>query len=537
VSSSSPKLLFVEDEATFRRFAGKFLESRGFAVTYAGTGAEACEALASGEAPDLILLDLNLPDEHGLEVMRRFPRDLRVVVLTSYGDAATAVKALKAGAVDYLTKPIRLEDLRVAVESCLATARPEPVVRKKGRETETGEYRRVARAAEGLVGEHPEWLAAVRRVEQVARADFSSLLILGESGTGKTVLARHYHSLTQQKGAFVSINCPTIPEALLESELFGHEAGAFTGATKSKRGQVELAVGGTLLLDEVGELPRSIQPKLLQFLEDRTFNRVGGLEMRAANVRVVCATNRDLRRDVETGSFRTDLFYRLEVAAVELPPLRTRGDDVIRIAEACAEEFAVGESLCVLSDEAKVALRKHRFPGNVRELRNMIRRAVTFSDGLTLEPSDLELRPPSSREAPVLAAGRGHEAISLDELLNTVEGHYVQLAMNRTSSQRDAGALLGVDRFAVSRRMNRLTLMGGGDAVERLLAAAPAWAMEVLRPYPGALPARGINLPAVRLELGDRLIKHALTACEGNKARAATLLSMSRPSLVRRLKP
>jgi len=516
------RILFVEDEAPFRRFAGRYLEDRGFALTYAGGSHEALRACAD-ELPDLVLLDLNLPDGHGLDVLRKLRArrpDQRVVVLTAYGDAATAVQALKGGATDYLTKPVRLEQLVAAVHEALGgDAAPRPPHR--------------ARAAPiPLLGSDPGWLHVLERLERVAHSEISSLLLLGESGTGKSALARQFHALAGDPDApFVQIDCPSIPESLLESELFGHERGAFTGATDRKLGQVELGRGGTLFLDEIGELPLAIQPKLLRFLEQRRFRRVGGLNDIEANVRLVCATNRDLRGDVARGAFRTDLYYRLEGVSLELPPLRDRGDDVVEIAAALAQAFSAPDAPPPqLGDDARDALREHPFPGNVRELRNLMQRAVAFLEGATIRAADLGLGTSEERDAPAPPA-----PVVLERLLNAVEAHYVTEAFERGGTQRAAGALLGIDRFAVARRLNRTLREGGSETAEASLATAPPWVLRILGAHPGALPEDGIDLPALRADLEQRAIAFALRACAGNRARASALLGMSRTSLHRRL--
>ncbi len=533
---SAPRILFVEDEAPFRRFAGRYLEDRGFAVSYAEQGREALSVCAD-QAPDLVLLDLNLPDQHGLEVLRalraRRPQQ-RVVVLTAYGDAATAVKALKGGATDYLTKPVRLDQLVAAVQEALVT----PVAAPAGERRADGP---AARPVEAPVGRHPSWLAVLERLGRVAESGITSLLILGESGTGKSALARHFHQVaTGGEAPFVQIDCPSIPEALLESELFGHEKGAFTGATARKRGQVETAEGGTLFLDEVGELPLAIQPKLLRFLEQRRFRRVGALEDLEANVRLVCATNRDLRRDVDQGTFRTDLFYRLEVVALELPPLRERGDDVLLLAEHYVSAFTPPDRpTAAFTPAAKAALRAHPFPGNVRELRNLIQRACAFTEGDAIDVGDLDLGPegwtPSRAAARPRPRSTPPAPLDLDRLLDALEGHYLLQAVERADSQREAGALLAIDRFAVARRTNRTLRLGGPTEVTRVLGEAPDWARRLLGEHPGALPADGLDLPTLRSELEERAIEFALDATEGNRARAATLLGLSRTTLLRRL--
>jgi DNA-binding NtrC family response regulator len=522
----SPRVLFVEDEAPFRRFAGSFLEENGFTVDYAADGAEALDP--GREAPDLVLLDLNLPDMDGLEILRRLrlrAPNLRVVVLTSYGDAATAVKALKAGATDYLTKPIELEALLRATRDALAAASAVVVAAASPL---------VAPVARRLVGEHSDWVAALTRLERVAFSDLPTVLLLGESGTGKTALARHFHGLGGRTGTFVEVDCPSIPEALFESELFGYVAGAFKGADADKLGTVEVANGGTLLLDEIGELPRAFQPKLLRFLESRTFRPVGADADRQTDVRLVCTTNKDLRRAVNRGSesFRRDLFYRLEVVSIVLPPLRDRGEDILLLAKHFLREHAerVGDEPRKLTAAARTALLEHSFPGNVRELENLIRRAVAFTDpGSPLDASDFEFVGAAAGDASLL------QPVDLEQVLKAVEARYVEQALAGGTSQREAGVALGLDRFALARRRKRLEREGGRAQADRNLAGAPAWLLSVLAPHPADLPSDGLDLIALRIDLEQRAIAHALRATGNNRARAATLLGMSRTSLGRRL--
>jgi two-component system, NtrC family, response regulator AtoC len=529
--SSGPRVLFVEDEAPFRMFAGSFLEENGFRLTYAENAAIALEAVKS-TPHDLVLLDLNLPDQHGLEVLRRirssYPQ-LRVIVLTAYGDAETAVKALKAGATDYLTKPIELDRLLLAAREALkaesAVAATEAVKPAEAMSPEPC----------ALVGEDPGWLRALARLERVASSDLPTVLLLGESGTGKTALARHFHGVGGRRtGGFVEVDCLSIPEALLESEFFGYEPGAFKGADTRKRGVIELANEGTLFLDEIGRLPQAFQAKLLRFLEQRTFRRLGSDRELQADVRLVCATNRDIKRAVERGSdsFRRDLFYRLEVVSIELPPLRERGDDVILLAEHFLTEVAAGSPPPLLADGAREALIKHPFPGNVRELQNLMRRSAAFVEaGAPIRAEDLDLS-----AAPRPGATRALlQPVDLEAVLDAIEARYVEQAMTRSTSQRQAGSLLSLDRFALGRRRNRVARSGGSVGADTVIGDSPSWVKRILSPHPTDLPAGGLDLLALRSELEQRAIVHALRAMGNNRARAATLLGMSRTSLGRRL--
>ncbi len=539
---SAGHVLFVEDEAPFRHFAGSYLEENGLSLHYAGSATEAFASLEANGPPAVVLLDLNLPDLHGLEVLRLLRtkhEDVRVVVLTSYGDAANAVQALKAGATDYLTKPVQLGELlkvvRGAVKAEQAVGAPVAATAslpKTDRVIPTS-----AASGSELWGQSRAWQDVLERLRQIAERDFRVVLLLGESGTGKSAIARAFHQASPQRGGpLVEINCPSIPEALLESELFGYEKGAFTGAGARKLGQVEQAAGGTLFLDEIGDLPQPVQPKLLRFLEERTFRRVGGLEDQVVDTTVVCATNRDLERAVEGGGFRRDLFYRLDVVSLGLPPLRERGEDVLILARRFLETFARDATPPKLSPDAEQALLSHPFQGNVRELRNLIQRAVAFSSpGELIVAGDLELGRGPARRPPSGANPRLLQPVDLEVTLDAIEAHYVELALSRSASQREAAQLLGMDRFALARRRNRIARAGGAEKAREAISQVPSWTRAQLGDHPGDLPPGGLDLITLRDELEQQVIRRALRATDDNRARAATLTGMSRTSFARRL--
>jgi DNA-binding NtrC family response regulator len=539
---SAGHVLFVEDEAPFRRFAGSYLEENGFSLHYAGSAIEAFDSVEEHGPPSVVLLDLNLPDLHGLEVLRQLRakhKDVRVVVLTSYGDAANAVQALKAGATDYLTKPVQLGELLKVVRK--AVQAPDPHGAPQAVEDAQPKTDRLHApppvGSRELWGQSRAWQAVLDRLRQVAERNFRVVLLLGESGTGKSAIARAFHDASPHRaGPFVEINCPSIPEALLESELFGYEKGAFTGAGARKQGQVEQAAGGTLFLDEIGDLPQAVQPKLLRFLEERTFRRVGGLEDQVVDTTVVCATNRDLERAVEGGGFRRDLFYRLEVVSLRLPSLRERGEDVLILAKRFLEAFARDDQPPQLSEDAQQALLSHPFQGNVRELRNLIQRAVAFSTpGELIVAGDLELGRGGSTRRPTGPTPRLLQPVDLEETLDAIEAHYVELALSRSASQREAAQLLGMDRFALARRRNRIARAGGADKAREAIGRVPSWTRAQLGDHPGDLPPGGLNLITLRDELEQQVIRRALRATDDNRARAATLTGMSRTSFARRL--
>ena len=373
------RVLIVEDRESLRRMLERALAGEGYEVAAAATGGEGVRA--ARERPfDLVLTDLKLPDLSGLEVLaasRAAQPRVPVVVLTGYGTVAAAVEAMKLGAYDFLEKPVELDDLLRLVEG--AIGQPEAAAAF------------AAPGAPPIVGAHPRLRAALRLLQRVAPTE-STVLLTGESGTGKELFARALHALSPRRGGpFVAVNCAAIPETLLENELFGHEKGAFTGADRRQPGRFELAQGGTLLLDEIGELPPAVQGKVLRVLEERTFERVGSGRTQRADVRLVAATNRDLRAMVEAGEFRSDLYFRLAVFPVELPALRERASDVPLLARHLLAEIARRHHRepPALDDEAAALLAAQPWPGNVRELANLLERAAILGEGPALRAADL----------------------------------------------------------------------------------------------------------------------------------------------------
>src|SRR5918998_1664358 len=390
-----PDILLVEDKESLRRVLRLTLEHAGYTVS---EGADAREAAAEiARAPyRLVLTDLRMPHGSGLDVLhaaRAADPDVPVVVMTAYGSIDEAVQAMKDGAHDFLQKPVDSNHLLLLVDRALEQARlrTENVLLREEWSRRYGFPR--------IIGESEVVKRAVAETQRVAQTE-ATVLLLGESGTGKELFARAVHHLsTRRDKPFVAINCAAIPETLIENELFGHERGAFTGASDRRQGKFELASGGTVFLDEIGELPLGVQGKLLRAIEEKMIDRIGGRAPVAVDVRVVAATNRDLRAAAESGEFRRDLFFRLAVFPIEVPPLRDRGEDVVLLAQHFASE--IGRELrgreAQLSPAALDALKQHHWPGNVRELENAIERACILSDTLLLEPKDLGLG--ASREA------------------------------------------------------------------------------------------------------------------------------------------
>jgi len=386
---SKTRILVVDDEAAARNGLGKLLEQEGYLVELASDGLEAL-ASVSDNPPSLIISDLKMPNMDGMELLKQLSEkgvEIPTIVATAFGEVSTAVAAMRAGAEDYLTKPIDFDALLLVVERTLA---------RQELKSEAENLRRQLRARdkeglEGLLGASPAMQRVYQMVRQVAAAR-ATVLITGESGTGKGEVARALHSLSPRKDApFVSLHCAALAESLLESELFGHEKGAFTGADKKRIGRIEQADGGTLFLDEIGEIPAATQIKLLRVLQERSFERVGGNETIKVDVRVVAATNKNLADEVREHRFREDLYYRLNVVHVEMPPLRQRGNDVVLLAEHFLRRFARENNrrIDAFSDAARAKLTAHRWPGNVRELENAIERAVVFTEGELVEADAL----------------------------------------------------------------------------------------------------------------------------------------------------
>src|SRR5919201_2095245 len=384
-----PDILLVEDKESLRRVLRLTRESAGYTVAEAGDARAAAQPLAR-EPFRLVLTDLRMPHGSGLDVLRASKEaspDAPVVLMTAYGSVDEAVQAMKDGAHDFLQKPVDSNHLLLLVERALEQVRlrTENVLLREEWSRRYGFPR--------IIGESDALKRAVAETQRVATTD-TTVLLLGESGTGKELFARAVHHLSpRREKPFVAINCAAIPETLIESELFGHEKGAFTGATERRPGKFELAAGGTVFLDEVGELPPAAQGKLLRAIEEKVVDRVGGRAPVPVDVRVVAATNRDLRSAAEAGEFRRDLYFRLAVFPVEIPPLRERGDAVVLLASHFAAQLGreLRKREAVLTEEAVAALRAHRWPGNVRELENAIERACILADSAALTPDDLRL--------------------------------------------------------------------------------------------------------------------------------------------------
>jgi DNA-binding NtrC family response regulator len=392
-----PDILLVEDKESLRRVLRLTLENAGYSVTEAADAREAANEIA--RVPHrVVLTDLRMPHGSGLDVLRAARSadgDVPVIVMTAYGSIDEAVQAMKDGAHDFLQKPVDSNHLLLLVERALEQARlrTENMLLREEWSKRYGFPR--------IIGESDAIKRSVAETQRVAQTE-ATVLLLGESGTGKELFARAIHHLSNRRDQpLVAINCAAIPETLIENELFGHERGAFTGANDRRPGKFELASGGTVFLDEIGELPLAVQGKLLRAIEEKAVDRIGGRAPIAVDVRVVAATNKDLRGAVDKGEFRGDLFFRLAVFPIEIPPLRERSEDVVLLARHFAAQL--GKELrgreATLSESSVAALRRHSWPGNVRELENSIERACILSDSTALEPQDLGLAGEDVRDA------------------------------------------------------------------------------------------------------------------------------------------
>ncbi len=447
-------VLVVDDEDLIRWSLGERLEREGCAVLPAGSIAEA--RARHEEGVDLVLLDRRLPDGDGLELLaelRRDDPDLPVVLMTAFSTVKGAVAAMKGGAFHYVAKPFDLDEVALVVEQALETTR----LRRELRHLRA---RHGGSPIASLIGESPVMLAVKEKLRKIAASPASTVLLTGESGTGKDLAARAIHHTSERAPRpFMVVTCSAVPESLLESEFFGHERGAFTDARQQRKGLLELAEGGTVYLDEVGEMTSALQAKLLRFLEEKTFKRVGGARDVTVDVRVVAATNRELATEVREGRFREDLYYRLNVVPVQLPPLRARPGDVRLLADHFLATFnrELRKQVQGLTPGAIALLEAHGWPGNVRELRNVLERAILLSEGSLLGEADVS---PLGRERGRAAADLRLPAEGVD--FGELERDFVQEALQRTGgSPTRAAALLGMSRDQIRYRIEKFGLAAG----------------------------------------------------------------------------
>ncbi|MEE9271524.1 MAG: sigma-54 dependent transcriptional regulator [Candidatus Krumholzibacteria bacterium] len=453
-------ILLVDDQDSIRFFLEKTLVQEGYEAHTASTGQEAIE-LTQKVIPDLILLDLKLPDMDGVEVLKKikemFP-EIGVVMITAFGDIEVAVEAMKQGAYDFVSKPINLEQLLMVIKKGLESKRLQREVLQLKRQMELGE------GFEYMVGESESMQKVYDVVKQVATSDTTTVLIEGESGVGKEMVARLIHKYsTRGNHPFLDINCASLPEQLLESELFGHERGAFTDAKTQKQGLLELANRGTLFLDEIGEMSLTIQVKLLRVLERMVFRRVGGTSDIHVSVRVISATNRELKKEVAEHRFRTDLYYRLKVVPIVVPPLRERRADLLNFVKYFMNIFnkKFNKNFDRIDDTARQALLEYDWPGNIRELKNCIERVVLLERGPVLKseymPFDSDGREESTlgrRVDQILSEPIPDEGVDLEALVCELEKEMIVKASEQTGwNQSRTARLLNLKRDKLRYRM------------------------------------------------------------------------------------
>ncbi len=448
MTTERTRILVVDDEEIVRESLGGWLEKDGYAVASAPDGRSAVERLKADKL-DVLLVDLKMPGMDGLQVLeeaKKLQPDASVVIMTAYATVDTAVQAMKLGAFDYLVKPFDPEELSLMMQK---------IVSQQALVHENRVLRRALKKEfkfHDLVSKSPA-MHKVFELAQVAAKSNSTILVLGESGSGKEVLARAIHfESPRSAGPFVAISCAALTETLLESELFGHEKGAFTGAVARRKGKFEAAHGGTLFLDEVGDVSPKLQLDLLRVLEERKFHRVGGSEPIEVDVRIVAATNRDLRKAVADGSFREDLFYRLNVIPIVLPPLRERREDVPLLVDLFVERLGVemGKKLDGVSAEAMAALTSHDWPGNVRELRNVLERGAVVATGSIIQLADLGLARPATSAA---AASQGPASLE-----DVERRHIADVLVHTGGNVSQAARILGIDRVTLYNKMRKYQL-------------------------------------------------------------------------------
>ena len=445
------RILVADDEATQRELVCGFLKKQGFEVTAAANGEEALE-LFRQEPVELILTDQRMPNRSGLELLtaaRAIHPEIAVIVMTAYGNIETAVEAMKAGADDYLTKPLHLEELLHKIQR---------ICERHRLYAENQELRAALESRhriEGIIGDSGQMMEVISLVRRVAASE-ATALIRGESGTGKELIAKAIHYAgPRATRALIRVNCAALPEALLESELFGHEKGAFTGAVAARKGRFELADGGTLFLDEIGDLPLHLQAKLLRVLQEKEFERVGSNQTLKVNVRILSATHRDLEALIKSGRFREDLYYRLNVVTLVVPPLRERRQDIPALMDHFLTHFAEknGKAIRGFTLDARQVLLRYDYPGNVRELENLIERAVVLTRSDVIGRGDLPLTLEESEER-----------IDKENLTAAVEGlerRMIKEALARAGGiQTRAADLLGITERALRYKLKKYGLQG-----------------------------------------------------------------------------
>ncbi|EKD68858.1 MAG: hypothetical protein ACD_47C00400G0001 [uncultured bacterium] len=480
-------ILIVDDEKLLRWSLSTELKELGFNV-YSHEFAEEGYKLFKEKAIDICVLDIRLPDYSGIELLRKIKQaqpDTYVIMITAFAEVETAVEALKLGAFDYLIKPFSLEKLKHLINKIIETNE----LKKENTFLKQKEQKHFQQ--ERMLSEDPEMLKIFELINKLADIPISTVIITGETGTGKSLIARsiHYKGLRQSK-PFVEINCSAISESLLESELFGHEKGAFTNAIVQKKGLVEIADGGTLFLDEIGEMSMPLQSKLLKVIEDKIFKRVGGIKDISVDAQIIAATNKDLQKEIKDGKFREDLFFRLNVIPIHIPPLRERVDDIIALSDHFIKHynFVFKKTVEKLSDEAGILMKSYLWPGNVRELKNVIERTILLENCQVIAPEHLHLRSAAGHSRPDSLSARAGKAVSaaqladfditiekkgldLDLLLTAIEKKIIQKALEATNNnQSQTAKLLNLNRDTFRYKMKKLEIMTPAQAADEAAA-------------------------------------------------------------------
>jgi len=458
-----PNVLIIDDEENLVSSLIFSLEEEGMIVHSAGTGKDGLAAI-DAKTPDIVLLDLKLPDQSGFDILdtiKTMAAPPTTIMISAHGDTRAAVEAVKKGAQDYITKPFDLDELIHLIQRN----------HQHRQLSEEVAYRREQDAdAPGLIGNSEAMRALLQQVERIGNSSARNILLLGPSGSGKTVIAKALHSVKDKGAPFVSVNCASLSESLLEAELFGAEKGAYTGADKRRTGLVELANGGTLFLDEIGELSLPLQAKFLTFLETHSFRSVGGQFEIEADIRVIAASNRDLQAEAQSGAFREDLFYRLNIMPLVIPCLADRKEDIPLLVTEFSIDLALQEgcSPIIIPTETLSLLCEYQWPGNVRELRNTLERLTILHAGETVSP--MQLPPEIAGIGKVQVAGSSQSAFndpatenSLADEIFKLEAERIREALLQSHGRKgDAANYLGISRHALKRRMQKLGLTGGG---------------------------------------------------------------------------
>ncbi len=452
------RILIVDDEYLIRWTLQQNLTKEGYEVLLAETGEEALEKV-EGESPDLMLLDIKLPGMDGYEVLEkalRIDQSIVPIIITAYEDVESVVKTMRLGAFDHIAKPFDFDKIRLSIRKALEASQLKREVKHLRREQKNWF------GLNNIVAVSEEMKRVIQMVERMAQSDASTVLIQGESGTGKELIAHAIHDLSKRENMpFITVNCAGLPEHMLENELCGHEKGAFTDAREVKKGLLEVADGGTLFLDEIGDMNTNLQAKLLRLVEQKSFRRIGGLKDIQVNVRIITATNRDLLKLKGEGTFREDLFYRINIASLRIPPLRERPDEILPLTKYFIQKYneEFHKNVQKVSKIVEDFFMSYRWPGNVRELRNMIERAIILGDGdtLVMEHLPMEIVGQASKQKKVIEGLRiPPEGISLEK----VEEALVREALKMTNgNQTKAAKLLDISRDALRYRMQKFEII------------------------------------------------------------------------------